>query len=120
MATTSNPPSNSYIDAHCHLAAPEFKDDLHAVLSRSQAAGVKACVVVSESLPEFEEVLEICATYPGKLFPCLGIHPVQHGNTSVTLKEVEAALPLLHTYSADIVGIGEASVKILYFVTNKL
>ena len=110
--------TKSYIDAHCHLASPEFKDDLKIVLERSKDVGLKACVVVSEFLTEFDQVLKICQLNPGFLYACVGIHPVQSQMTSVTLKEVEDALPLINKYSTHLVGIGEVRLGCFNSSTN--
>ncbi|KAM4680080.1 putative deoxyribonuclease TATDN3 isoform 2-T2 [Amazona ochrocephala] len=49
--------------------------------------------------------------FPGFVFPCLGVHPVQEVSPeeqrSVTLKDLDAALPLIELYKDKLVGIGE-------------
>lgn len=75
--------SYGYIDCHCHLAAPEFEDDLHDVIQQAKDSNVKAIIVVPEFFSEFERILKICNDHQNFLLPCLGIHPVQVSYISV-------------------------------------
>uniref|UniRef100_A0A8D2ITW8 TatD DNase domain containing 3 n=1 Tax=Varanus komodoensis TaxID=61221 RepID=A0A8D2ITW8_VARKO len=78
------------VDCHCHLAAPEFHADIESVLEDTKKAKVLALVVVAEYLADFEKIIQLSKRYPGFVFPCLGIHPVQTSpaglESSVTLK----------------------------------
>ncbi|XP_066034403.1 putative deoxyribonuclease TATDN3 isoform X3 [Chamaea fasciata] len=91
------------VDCHCHLAAPCF-----------QQAAVSALVVVSERAGEFRSVVELSERFPGFVLPCLGVHPVQEVSPeeqrSVTLKDLDAALPLIELYKDRLVGIGEVGL----------
>ncbi|XP_043075672.1 putative deoxyribonuclease tatdn3 isoform X3 [Puntigrus tetrazona] len=66
-----------FIDCHCHLSANEFTQDIDDVLLRAKKAGVNALVAVTEGASEFEKVIQLSKTYPGFVFPCFGIHPLQ-------------------------------------------
>ncbi|XP_039425241.1 putative deoxyribonuclease TATDN3 isoform X3 [Corvus cornix cornix] len=52
--------------------------------------------------------------FPGFVLPCLGVHPVQEVSPeeqrSVTLKDLDAALPLIELYKDKLVGIGEVGL----------
>ncbi|XP_064914488.1 putative deoxyribonuclease TATDN3 isoform X2 [Columba livia] len=52
--------------------------------------------------------------FPGFVLPCLGVHPVQEVSPeeqrSVTLKDLDAALPLIELYKEKLVGIGEVGL----------
>ncbi|KAM6368098.1 putative deoxyribonuclease TATDN3 isoform 2-T2 [Alca torda] len=52
--------------------------------------------------------------FPGFVLPCLGVHPVQEVSPeeqrSVTLKDLDAALPLIELYKDELVGIGEVGL----------
>ncbi|KAL7987348.1 hypothetical protein Chor_006267 [Crotalus horridus] len=78
------------VDCHCHLAAPEFQRDIERVLEDAKKSNVLALVVVAEHSGDFTKIIQLSERYPGFIFPCLGIHPVQSipggCERSVTLK----------------------------------
>ncbi|XP_060128997.1 putative deoxyribonuclease TATDN3 isoform X2 [Zootoca vivipara] len=100
------------VDCHCHLAAPEFRGDIESVLEEAKKCNVLALVVVAEYTEDFEKIIQLSERYPGFVFPCLGIHPVQSSPTgndrSVTLKDLDDALPLIELYKDRLLAIGEA------------
>ncbi|XP_065488322.1 putative deoxyribonuclease TATDN3 isoform X2 [Caloenas nicobarica] len=126
------------VDCHCHLAAPCFQADVAAVVRAAEQAAVSALLVVSEQAGEFRSVVELserCGAhpcprrdgsdwrrgtcrplpwFPGFVLPCLGVHPVQEVSPeeqrSVTLKDLDAALPLIELYKDKLVGIGEVGL----------
>ncbi|KAI1240582.1 hypothetical protein IHE44_0009011 [Lamprotornis superbus] len=102
------------VDCHCHLAAPCFQRDVAAVVRAAEQAAVSALVVVSEQAGEFRSVVELSERFPGFVLPCLGVHPVQEVSPeeqrSVTLKDLDAALPLIELYKDKLVGIGEVGL----------
>ena len=70
-------------------------------------------MTVTEQAGEFRSVLELSDRFPGFVLPCLGVHPVQEVSPeeqrSVTLKDLDAALPLIELYKDKLVAIGEVS-----------
>ncbi|NXN91494.1 YNF8 Deoxyribonuclease, partial [Rhinopomastus cyanomelas] len=99
------------VDCHCHLAASCFQPDVAAVVREAEQAAVSALVVVSEQAAEFGSVVELSERFPGFVWPCLGVHPVQEGSQrSVTVKDLDAALPLIELYKDKLVGIGEVGL----------
>ncbi|KAM6271670.1 putative deoxyribonuclease TATDN3 isoform 2-T2 [Spheniscus humboldti] len=102
------------VDCHCHLAAPCFQTDVAAVVRAAQQAAVSALVVVSEQAGEFQDVVALSERFPGFVLPCLGVHPVQEVSPeeqrSVTLKDLDAAWPLIELYKDKLVGIGEVGL----------
>ncbi|XP_031408026.1 putative deoxyribonuclease TATDN3, partial [Meleagris gallopavo] len=56
----------------------------------------------------------LCSRFPGFVLPCLGVHPVQEVSPeeqrSVTLKDLDAALPLIELYKDKLVAIGEVGL----------
>ncbi|XP_073788601.1 putative deoxyribonuclease tatdn3 isoform X3 [Danio rerio] len=88
--------ARGFIDCHCHISASEFTTDTDDVLLIAKKAGVKALVAVTEGASEFEKVIQLSKTYPGFVFPCFGIHPLQGSGQD-----------LHSTYKDDIVAIGE-------------
>ncbi|XP_052442610.1 putative deoxyribonuclease tatdn3 isoform X2 [Carassius gibelio] len=102
--------ARGFIDCHCHLSADEFTQDIDDVLLRAKRAGVKALVAVTEGASEFEKVILLSKTYPGFVFPCFGIHPLQGSGQdlhSVKIQDLEPFLPLFQKYRADIVAVSE-------------
>nr|XP_028580524.1 putative deoxyribonuclease TATDN3 isoform X4 [Podarcis muralis] len=75
---------------------------------------VLALVVVAEYREDFEKIIQLSERYPGFVFPCLGIHPVQCSPTgndrSVTLKDLDEALPLIELYKDRLLAIGEVGL----------
>ncbi|XP_048345274.1 putative deoxyribonuclease TATDN3 isoform X2 [Sphaerodactylus townsendi] len=102
------------VDCHCHIAAPEFQEDIKDVLEEAKQAKVLALVVVAEHSGEFERIIQLSERYPGFVFSCLGVHPVQRTPTgherSVTLKDLDEALPLIELYKDRLLAIGEVGL----------
>ncbi|XP_053166065.1 putative deoxyribonuclease TATDN3 isoform X2 [Hemicordylus capensis] len=102
------------VDCHCHLAAPEFQGDIEEVLEEAKKAKVLALVVVAEHSGDFEKIMQLSERYPGFVYPCLGIHPVQSiavgHERSVTLKDLDEALPLIELYKDRLLAIGEVGL----------
>jgi Tat protein secretion system quality control protein TatD with DNase activity len=55
------------IDAHAHLHAKEFEDDLPAVLAAAESAGVRVIVAVSETVAD--ALAEVTTDNAHRLFP---------------------------------------------------
>ncbi|XP_065067892.1 putative deoxyribonuclease TATDN3 isoform X4 [Rhopilema esculentum] len=95
------------IDVHCHISAEEFASDRELMIQGAQEVGVKAIVAVCEFPKDFSIVLELSTRYPGFIHPCVGAHPVQEGNRSVSLKEFEKTEEFVRQNAKLLVGIGE-------------
>jgi len=63
------------IDTHCHIDDEAFASELDAVVARQREAGVEAILVPGVNVSSVGSVLEVCRTYPGYLYPALGLHP---------------------------------------------
>ena len=64
------------IDSHCHLTAPQFAEDLHAVLQRAADAGVEGILVIGDTVASSREALGIARTRPRpRLYATAGVHP---------------------------------------------
>ena len=61
-------------DAHAHLYAAAFADDLDDVLARAADRGVQAVLCVSETVAEAQRVLELADRHP-LIKPCAGLYP---------------------------------------------
>jgi TatD DNase family protein len=64
------------IDSHCHIAGPEFADDLDAVIQRARDAGLAHAFVVlaADDEPELARAGEVAARWPDVRFS-IGVHP---------------------------------------------
>ncbi|XP_074803223.1 putative deoxyribonuclease tatdn3-A [Natator depressus] len=99
-----------FIDCHCHLTSEEFRQDINDVIEKSRKAGVRAFVSVTEQQSEFEEVIDLAERYPESVMACFGIHPIQSsadGHRSVTVQDLEPALPFFEKHKDKLVAIGE-------------
>jgi TatD DNase family protein len=63
-----------WIDTHCHLDAPEFDADRHAVVQRARAAGVHGLVLPAVARGSFDSVRALAHEH-GFAY-ALGIHPL--------------------------------------------
>ncbi|XP_063775125.1 putative deoxyribonuclease TATDN3 isoform X3 [Pseudophryne corroboree] len=105
-------PPGALVDCHCHLSAADFSHDIDTVLEEAKAAGVQALVAVAEHSAEFDRLMLLSRRFPGLVFPCLGVHPVQgtEQQRSATLQDLEDALPLIERYKKELVAIGEVGL----------
>jgi len=64
------------VDSHCHLAGPEFADDLDDVIARARAAGLAHAMVIlaADDEPELRQAEEVSARWPEVRFS-IGVHP---------------------------------------------
>lgn len=64
------------IDSHCHLAGPEFQQDLDAVIERAEAAGVTGALVIIGAHDDEECVRAgtVTASWSGVRLS-IGVHP---------------------------------------------
>jgi hypothetical protein len=91
-------------DAHAHLAAPEFAEDLPAVLTRAEAAGVVGIVTVGETLADAERILDLARRHP-VIKPAAGLYP------TVLDRDAASAVIALVWQSADrLVALGEVGL----------
>jgi len=92
------------IDAHAHLNAEAFDDDLPAVLAAAESAGVRAILAVSETVAGAQLNLELAGRYP-IIRPCAGLHP-----TVVDLEAAEAMVELIRANRDGLAAIGEVGL----------
>lgn len=64
-----------FIDTHCHLYLPEFKNDLPDVLQRAELAGVQKFYLPAIDSSVMKDLLALEKEYPGKCFAMAGLHP---------------------------------------------
>ncbi|XP_071380628.1 putative deoxyribonuclease TATDN3 isoform X4 [Centroberyx affinis] len=68
---------HGYVDCHCHISAGDFDKDIDEVIENSKKAGLLALLAVAEHAGEFDKIIQLSQRFPGFIFPCLGVHPVQ-------------------------------------------
>uniref|UniRef100_A0A674BPI6 TatD DNase domain containing 3 n=1 Tax=Salmo trutta TaxID=8032 RepID=A0A674BPI6_SALTR len=92
-----------FIDCHCHISAGDFDN-----------AGLLALLAVAEHVGEFEKIIQLSQRFPGFIFPCLGVHPIQgtapEQQRGALLQDLDAALPLIEKYKDHLVAIGEVGL----------
>ncbi|TNM95834.1 hypothetical protein fugu_016917 [Takifugu bimaculatus] len=108
------PHMQGYIDCHCHISARDFDRDIDEVIKNSQKAGLLALLAVAEHAGEFDRIIDLSQRFPGFIFPCLGVHPVQEVSPGqqrgAVLQDLDAALPLIERYRDHLVAIGEVGL----------
>lgn len=64
------------IDSHCHIAGPEFAEDLDAVVSRAREAGLAGALVIlaADDEPELRQASAVSACWADARFS-IGVHP---------------------------------------------
>ena len=119
------------IDTHCHIDDPQYADELDAFLAAQRADGVEAILVPGVEAATTQDVLDVCAKYPGYLFPALGLHPENvkedwqeqlatiKSAVDLTLKTSETP-KTLSTSNPRLVAIGEIGLDYHWDVTYKL
>ncbi|TKS87024.1 putative deoxyribonuclease TATDN3 [Collichthys lucidus] len=103
-----------FVDCHCHISARDFDKDIEEVIDSSKQVGLLALLAVAEHAGEFEKIIELSQRFPGFIFPCLGVHPVQdvspEQQRGARLQDLDAALPIIEKYKDHLVAIGEVGL----------
>jgi TatD DNase family protein len=84
------------IDSHCHIAGPEFADDLEAVIERARARLSHAMVILAaDDEPELKQGALVASRWPDVRF-AIGVHPHAAGKYSDdparAVRDVDAAM----------------------------
>jgi TatD DNase family protein len=126
------------IDTHSHIDDPQYADDLDAFLAAQRADGVEAILVPGVEAATTQDVLDVCAKYPGYLYPALGLHPenvkedwkeqlaaiksavdISLSSTFRTLEQHEVRLEPLPSFNPRLVAIGEIGLDYHWDTTFK-
>ncbi len=82
-----------FIDTHSHLYDEQFDDDRAEVLQRAFAAGAGKIFLPNINAETIAPMLQLAGAYPGRLYPMLGLHPEDLGDTwRETLQQMETRL----------------------------
>ncbi|MFA5927052.1 MAG: TatD family hydrolase [Patescibacteria group bacterium] len=98
-----------FIDTHCHLNFPEFKNEISAVIGRAVDAGVNRMVNVGIDLDTSKRSLELARRYP-EVYATVGIHP--HCSPDLSI-ETWSDLSVLAAHPK-VVAIGEIGLDYYY------
>jgi TatD DNase family protein len=85
------------LDSHCHIAGPEFTDDLDAVVGRAREAGLAHALVIlaADDEPELAQAAAVSARWPEVRFS-IGVHPHAAGkfadDPARAARDVDAAI----------------------------
>ncbi|XP_029982831.1 putative deoxyribonuclease TATDN3 isoform X1 [Sphaeramia orbicularis] len=105
---------HGYVDCHCHISAADFDQDIEEVVENAKQSGLLALLAVAEHSGEFEKIIDLSQRFPGFIFPCLGVHPVQEVSPEqqrgASLQDLDAALPIIEKYKDHLVAIGEVGL----------
>ncbi|MFH1066966.1 MAG: TatD family hydrolase [bacterium] len=63
-----------FIETHCHLDFPDFKDDLEAVIQRAVENGVTRMITVGTTLESSKKAIQLAERFP-QVYATVGIHP---------------------------------------------
>jgi TatD DNase family protein len=91
-------------DAHAHLGAEEFAEDLPAVLARAEAVGVSGIVAVGETLEEAERILALADRHP-LIRPAAGLYP-----TILDQGMADAVVAFVREHADRLVALGEVGL----------
>jgi TatD DNase family protein len=97
------------VDSHCHLDFPDFADDLDAIVSRAEAAGVGCMVTISTRVRRIDALLAITARFPN-VYCSVGTHPGQAVEEDGITSDELIAL----TKHPKVVALGEAGLDNFY------
>ena len=91
-------------DAHAHLAARDFADDLSDVLTRAESAGLCGVLTVGETLADAERILALAASHP-LIKPAAGLFP-----TILDPAAAAAVLAFVRRNADHLVALGEVGL----------
>jgi TatD DNase family protein len=81
------------IDSHCHIAGPEFVEDLDAVIDRAKGAGLAHALVIlaADDPPELARASHVVERWDAVRFS-IGVHPHAAGKFAANAEEAAAAV----------------------------
>jgi TatD DNase family protein len=97
------------IDSHVNLHAPQFADDMDAVIDRARAAGVALMVNISDKVSTFDVTHKVAMDHPD-IWATVGTHPHEAKENP----ELRAADLIALAQRPKVVGIGECGLDFHY------
>ena len=105
------------IDTHSHIYGPEFASDIDDVVTRAREAGVKRILLPNINLDTISPMLSLCDSYPGYMYPMLGLHPTDVG--SGFNRQLDAMWRILADDRARYIAVGEVGLDFYWDTTFK-
>ena len=97
-------PAAMFVDSHCHIDFPDFREGVDVLLERMRAADVGHALCVSVDLERFPGVLALARAHDN-LFASVGVHPDHDDCHEPTLEEL-----VLLADQPKVVAIGETGL----------
>lgn len=69
-----------FIDTHAHIYLSQFKEDSSKAIHNAGSQGVSKILMPNIDSKTIEDMLSLEATFPGKCFPMMGLHPCSVDN----------------------------------------
>lgn len=95
-----------FVDSHCHLSFPEYRQHLPEVLAAMRQARVAAALCICTTMEEFGSVLDVARSAPN-LWASLGVHP---DNEGVHEPGVDELCSLATAHADKVIAIGETGL----------
>ncbi len=98
------------IDTHAHLFESVFRDDIHAVIERAHAVGIRKVLMPNIDADSILSLKETCKINPTFLIPMMGLHP-----TSVDANWQQQLNTIYHELiSAKYIAVGEIGIDLYW------
>jgi TatD DNase family protein len=97
------------VDSHCHLDFPDFAEDLDAIVTRAESAGIGRIVTISTRVKRLDGLLAIAERFPN-VYCSVGTHP-HHADEEDGIA-AEELIDL--TKHPKVVALGEAGLDYFY------
>jgi TatD DNase family protein len=100
------------IDAHVHLSDAEYDGHIDELIADAKSAGVAALITNSMDLATCQNDVKLAQTYPGLVYPALGIHP---WNVNVLKDdEIQETIDFIQKQRSIVKAIGEIGLDYKY------
>ena len=100
----------NYIDTHTHISDEAFQGEEQQVIERAKEAGIFKMLLADIDSTERNSMYDLCARYPGTLYPMLGLYP---GSVNENWKD-ELDKVYAESQSRFFVAIGEIGLDYHY------
>lgn len=102
-------------DTHSHIYGEEFDGDRDEVVARALDAGVSRILLPNINGDSIAPMLSLCARYPGRLYPMMGLHP---SDVAADYRELLARMEaLLADENHPYVAVGEVGLDFYWDTT---